>query len=230
MIKPFPVKVIPGGVAEPIAALNKIKILENHEPLADIRTACPAVTLPADAGSETGMQTYLRQTVAEMLNDAAKKLPKEYRLHAVSTLRSFKRQVEIWRAHYERSKKAHPDWPENLLRKAANQYAAPVDQTAPPGHCTGGAVDVVLQKLDGSFIDIVPPDLTDWSLGHTRTTKVDPGVYESRMVLLQTMLGVGFSNCRDEYWHYSYGDSGWAVRVGEKNCCYGIVELPEKTK
>jgi D-alanyl-D-alanine dipeptidase len=46
------------------------------------------------------------------------------------------------------------------------------------------------------------------------------------MMLIETMLAVGFSNCRDEYWHFSYGDSGWAVRVGERTCPYGIAELP----
>jgi D-alanyl-D-alanine dipeptidase len=39
------------------------------------------------------------------------------------------------------------------------------------------------------------------------------------------MLGVGFSNCRDEWWHYSYGDAGWAVRLGYSECIYGLARL-----
>ena len=39
------------------------------------------------------------------------------------------------------------------------------------------------------------------------------------------MLAAGFSNCRDEYWHYSYGDAGWAVRMGLTECVYGLSEL-----
>ena len=46
------------------------------------------------------------------------------------------------------------------------------------------------------------------------------------MVMVEAMLGAGFSNCSDEYWHYSYGDSAWAVRVGETNCPYGLVFPP----
>jgi zinc D-Ala-D-Ala dipeptidase len=34
------------------------------------------------------------------------------------------------------------------------------------------------------------------------------------------------SNCRDEYWHWSYGDSAWAVRVGAVEACYGLIEPP----
>ena len=39
------------------------------------------------------------------------------------------------------------------------------------------------------------------------------------------MLNAGFSNCRDEWWHYSYGDAGWAVRFGLKECFYGLIHL-----
>jgi len=45
------------------------------------------------------------------------------------------------------------------------------------------------------------------------------------MRLVDAMLSVGFSNCRDEWWHYSYGDAGWAVRMGETECRYGIAYL-----
>jgi len=45
------------------------------------------------------------------------------------------------------------------------------------------------------------------------------------MLLVETMLEAGFSNCRDEWWHYSYGDAGWAVRTGRDSCIYGMIEL-----
>ncbi len=43
--------------------------------------------------------------------------------------------------------------------------------------------------------------------------------------MVEAMLGAGFSNCRDEWWHYSYGDAGWAVRLQEESCFYGLAEL-----
>jgi D-alanyl-D-alanine dipeptidase len=39
-------------------------------------------------------------------------------------------------------------------------------------------------------------------------------------------MGAGFSNCRDEWWHYSYGDAGWAVRMGLDACIYDAIDLP----
>lgn len=244
-----PVPVIVGGVAEPQAALNRIKIVENSEPLVDIRIACPLVVFPTDAGTPDGMTPYLRKTVAEMLDTASRQLPKDFHLYALSAYRGLERQKEIWWSHYHRHKDLHPNWPESQLRRATNKYVAPFDNPAPPGHGTGAAIDVVLQKTDGSFVDLLPEcgkdtqglqknakyivddaslpeDLTDWTLGSTWTENISPSVKKLRMLLVETMLGAGFSNCRDEYWHYSYGDSGWAVRVGVKECPYGSASLP----
>jgi D-alanyl-D-alanine dipeptidase len=47
-------------------------------------------------------------------------------------------------------------------------------------------------------------------------------------MLVTAMLSVGFSNCRDEYWHYSYGDAGWAVRLDQPECIYGLALLDER--
>jgi len=242
-----PVPIIVGGVAEPQAALNKIKIVENGEPLVDIRIACPLLTFPSDAGTKDGMTPFLRKTVAEMLDSASRKLPKDFHFYALSAYRSVGRQKEIWLSHYARHQELHQNWPESSLRRATNKYVAPYNDPAPPGHSTGAAIDVVLQKSDGSFVDLLPEcgkdtqglnnqarddaslpnDLTDWTLGSTWTTKIDPAIKEFRMMLVETMYGVGFSNCRDEYWHFSYGDSGWAVRTGEKECPYGSAKIPK---
>jgi hypothetical protein len=46
----------------------------------------------------------------------------------------------------------------------------------------------------------------------------------NRDLLIDTMESVGFSNCVDEYWHYSYGDSAWAVRMGQPVSWYGLIE------
>ncbi|MBI4948157.1 D-alanyl-D-alanine carboxypeptidase family protein [Candidatus Berkelbacteria bacterium] len=247
-MKPFPVKVVVGGAPEPMKALDKVKIIENNEPLVDIRKSCPLVKFPDDAGTPDGMTPFLRQTAAQMLDQASRKLPSGYQLYALSAFRSFQRQKSLWYQHYDLHKKLHPSWPESALRRAANKYAAPVDRPAPPGHCTGAAIDVVLQKSDGSFVDVLPDcgkdtasvhrnnrvfdnlslnQVSEWKLGATWAPKLPEDVKKLRMILIETMLGVGFSNCRDEYWHFSYGDSGWAVRVGVKECPYGIIDAPK---
>src|SRR5205823_9153848 len=106
-----------------------------------------------------------------------------------------------------------------------NKYFAPYDQKAPPGHCTGGAIDVGLLDPSGQPLDMTSPT-TGWKAAYTWSDKISPDARQNRMIMVEAMLGAGFSNCRDEFWHYSWGDSAWAVRVGEFECPYGWAHPP----
>jgi len=212
------------GVPEPQAALDKIKIIENHDPLVDLRTI-PHLTFSDNPIHQ--VIPFLRAPVAKMLAEAVQQLAPDYNVCITSALRDYKQQKEIWQHQHDRLVKEHPEWPAATLRRMINKYVAPVDHPAPPGHCTGAAVDITLRSLNGSPVDLVPPDIEDWSLSYTWTDRLEPEIKKHRMRLVQTMLSVGFSNCRDEYWHYSWGDSGWAVRTGATTCPYGVINPPE---
>ena len=213
------------GSPEPIAALNRIPITEyalplsEREPLVDIRAACPNVVLSEH------VCPYLRVRVAEMLNRAQDSLPSGYRLKVGTALRTLSMQRSGWDGAFKRHQEAHPDWPLSALRRATNKYHAPYDQKAPPGHCTGAATDVGLLDPDGVALDMIAPT-EGWQAAATWSEKIGPEAKRSRMLMVEAMLGAGFSNCRDEYWHYSWGDSAWAVRHGEKECPYGWAHPP----
>jgi len=207
------------GAPEPIAALNRVRIVESGEPLVDVRDFCPEVEVAERACP------YLRSTVAEMLNRAQSSLPRGLRLRASTCLRTLSMQRAGWDGYFARMKAEHPEWPLSALRRATNRYFAPYDQPAPPGHCTGGAVDVAILGPDGEALDVTSPT-QGWEAAYTWSDRISPEAKANRMLLVNAMLGAGFSNCREEYWHYSYGDSAWAVRVGERECPYGLVEPP----
>ncbi|HEV2472239.1 MAG TPA: M15 family metallopeptidase [Chthonomonadales bacterium] len=220
-----PVRGFRRGAPEPIAALNRVRILEYAEPwhrreqLVDIRTVCPGVIVHRAACA------YLRERVAEMLNNAQAALPPGYRLKVGTALRTISMQQAGWDGFFSQNREAHPSWPLSALRRATNRYFAPYDQKAPPGHCTGGAVDVGLIDGDGNDVDLSSP-LTGWNAAYTWSEGLSPEARANRMLLVDAMLRSGFSNCRDEFWHYSYGDSAWAVRQGEPECPYGWAHPP----
>lgn len=207
------------GRPEPIRALNKIRERENGEPLVSLAQVAPNVVMHRPA-----VIPYLRETVARKLHEAGANLPEGCRLAVVDAWRPFVRQQRIYDFIWASAREAFPDRDDVALRRTVCRWVAPTDQKAPPGHCTGAAADVWLVGPDGEQVDLWSP-YDRWQAASTYTIGLDPEPHRWRMTLLEAMLGAGFSNCRDEWWHYSYGDAGWAVRTGESECQYGLIEL-----
>lgn len=217
--------VILQGAPEPIAALNRIPITEylqpydTREPLVDVRHHCPNIQLT------DRVCPYLRRHVADMLNRANLSLPAGHVLRAGTCLRTLTMQKDGYDRYYGKVREAHPGWPLSALKRAVNKYFAPYDQPAPPGHCTGAAIDVAILGPDGEPLDVLGSTV-GWEAAYTWSDKIGDAARVNRMLMVDAMLGAGFSNCRDEYWHYSWGDSAWAVRSGASECPYGWVYPP----
>jgi D-alanyl-D-alanine dipeptidase len=209
------------GRPEPIAALNRIIERDNGEPLVDVRRVAPRLKIFREATIP-----YVRETVAQMVKRATQDLPRGYYLSLTEGWRPLERQRLIYEFMAKSLLEVKPHLDYRTLRRTINRWVAPVDQKAPPGHCTGGAVDVYLVDKNNEMIDVVSP-FSRFSAAPTYIKGLTDQAQSNRDLLLETMLGVGFSNCRDEWWHYSYGDAGWAVRTGRKSCVYGLIELPE---
>jgi D-alanyl-D-alanine dipeptidase len=210
------------GRPEPIRALNRILEKECGEPLVALSKAAPA----AEIHRATTIP-YVRQTVAEMVQQAALSLPEGYRLAVSDAWRPFERQAKIVQWMTDCAREAFPGLSHAALRRKVCRWVAPVDQKAPPGHCTGAAVDVVLIGPDGEPADVTSP-FSRFQASPTYVIGLSKEAAANRSMLVTAMLSVGFSNCRDEYWHYSYGDAGWAVRLGKSECVYGLALLDER--
>lgn len=207
------------GRPEPIRALNKVIERENGEPLVDMRHACPSLKL-----MRPQVIPYVRQTVAEMVERAAGLLPKGYYLGLVEGWRPIERQQRIYDFMWSCAREAYPTRDIASLRRTVCRWVAPTDQKAPPGHCTGAAVDVWLVDGNGEQYDVTSP-YDRFHAAPTYAFGLTEHAQGNRNILVQAMLGAGFSNCRDEWWHYSWGDAGWAVRTDEKVCVYGLARL-----
>lgn len=207
------------GRPEPIHLLNRILEVENHEPLVDVTTAAPSLKV-----LRSSTIPYVRKTVAEMCEKACRQLPSGYGLGLVEGWRSIERQQRIYDFFWGCALQAFPDRNHAALRRTVCHWVAPTDQKAPPGHCTGGAVDVWLIDQYNEPIDVCAP-FDRFQAAATYTLGLTQAAERDRNILIDAMLSVGFSNCRDEWWHYSFGDAGWAVRVDVPECFYGLARL-----
>ena len=207
------------GRPEPIEALNRILERENGEALVDVREAAPSLRL-----IRPQVIPYVRETVARMCERAAQQLPAGVYLGLVEGWRPIERQQRIYDFFWDAAQEAYPHRNRRSLRRTICRWVAPTDQKAPPGHCTGGAVDVWLVDETGEPLDVTSP-FDRFHAAPTYAIGLDDHAQRNREILLNVMLGAGFSNCRDEWWHYSYGDAGWAVRLGHPECIYGLATL-----
>jgi D-alanyl-D-alanine dipeptidase len=207
------------GSPEPFHLLNRIPIRECGEPLVDIRHACPVVLL------RPGCLPYLRVTVASMLNRAQDALPSGYRFSVSTALRTLEMQSSMYWRNYRKLEAEKPHLPTSALRRITNKYYAPPDAKAPPGHTTGGAIDVGLVGPDFQNRDMIAPT-KGWEAAYTWSDLIGPEAKYHRTLIINALLGAGFSNCRDEWWHWSYGDNAWAVRTGVTVATYGLIAPP----
>lgn len=168
---------------------------------------------------------FVRETVARMCHEASLKLPSGYNLGLVEGWRPIERQQRIYDFMWRCAQEAFPNRNHAALRRTVCRWVAPTDQKAPPGHCTGAAVDVWILDDNGEPIDVISP-FERFQVAATYSIGLTDYAYRNRMLLVEAMLEVGFSNCRDEWWHYSWGDAGWAVRTGVDECHYGLAHLP----
>lgn len=200
---------------ESIQALKKIKIRDNGEPLVDLKKICPQIIIGLEKRRlKKEKSVFPRKTVARMLKNAQKFLPTDYKFKILDAWRPFKEQKRYYFNFYRRLKKKHPQWSKAQLRKETNKWVFPPDAGTPPWHTTGGAIDLTICYPNGRSILI-----------NSKKKKLPAIIFKNRKLLKEIMEKSGFTNYLFEWWHFSYGDTGWALRTGKKVAVYGTVDI-----
>ncbi len=209
--------------AEPVSELRRIKIVENGEELVDFLAGCPGLLLDRPR-FHYRRETLLRRSVAEKLCAAERRLPQGYRLAVIEGWRAPHIQQRMYRALWNRFQANHPDWSEVTLKRVVNRFSAPMNRRVPPPHTTGGAVDVMLADSQGNVLDHSSPyepfDPTHFPLEAPGLSDAARAV---RRILAEALSASGLTNYPSEYWHWSYGDQGWAYRGGHPHALYGAI-------
>jgi D-alanyl-D-alanine dipeptidase len=220
------------SLVEPIRELNKITIRDDGEPLVKLNGLDHRIIVLPNWRTGDPQQLFARRKVAQMLQKAASYLPKGHTLGVFSAFRSIEEQERIYRRVYRRFKRRHLNAPKNILRRLTNRFVHPPDIQTPPGHSTGGAVDLTILGPDGKELNMTKP--FKWRTPKSRSVAATyaPGLSEearkNREMLIKIMTRVGFTNYAGEWWHWSYGDSCWAWRLGRKTAIYGVAPDPVK--
>lgn len=214
----FDVKYDLRSFGEPLKALRSITIYDVGEPLVDLRDMCPELIL------RPGCLPLLRKTVAEMVCRAQANLPDGHRLTVGTCLRTIDMQRRI-RDHFtEKLQTDHPEWTAATMQRTLNRMIAPLDSKSPPPHTTGAAIDVGVEGPDGKSLRFSNHD-DFFAFAATYSSKLSEECQANRIMLIRAMEDAGLTNYLGEWWHWSYGDQGWALRVGSKVAYYNVVAV-----
>lgn len=209
---------------EPIEELVKIAIEDNGEPLVDIFHVCPDLRWmhksPRWEFPRTGLA---RLTVANMLKHAQQLLPPGLHLHIVGAFRPFAVQQLMYQTARAELAKKHPEWDEDLLTEYINVFSAPPIWDTPPPHTTGGAVDLGIMDEHGERLDMISPFEMGWDSAPTHVEGLTAEARRNRDLLIAVLTESGLTNFPGEFWHWSYGEPGWALRGGHHVALYGAV-------
>jgi D-alanyl-D-alanine dipeptidase len=205
---------------EPLAALRAVSVVDAEEPLVDLREFCPHIIL------NPGCLPFLRETVARMVNEVQERLPEGHTLALGTALRTLGMQRGIREGFTKDMTEKHPEWSRATLARMLNRMVAPPDDISPPPHTTGGALDVGIRAPNGEGLDFTSP-AEGWTSAPTFYHKLSEQARTNRLLLIETMESTGLTNYVGEWWHWSYGDQGWALRVGNPVAYYGAVELED---
>ncbi|MBL8048052.1 MAG: hypothetical protein JNJ45_05165 [Chthonomonas sp.] len=168
----------------------------------------------------------VREEVQRRLAVAVEALPHEIGLRVSDGYRPLVVQQALWDEMMATTRRLNPEWSgEQLLAQTRRFVASPeFNPVQPPPHLTGGAVDVSLICLaTGEPVDVGTSmdDAHDLSLTSAleREPLGEPG--RMRRVLYHAMIGAGFVNYPNEWWHYEYGTIRWAKQTGAPCAIYG---------
>ncbi len=167
---------------------------------------------------------FLRKRIIEKLNYAQNNLPVAFYLMIMDALRTEDMVWNLYKYYFDKKRRENPALTDKEIDLWLRNLLAMPDDPVPPGHMTGGAVDVVLVDKQGEKI----PMEIDYQIIPKEEQKFTfcPGLPEeikkNRQILYDALINAGFHNYFREYWHYSYGDPYWAVRRKNKAAIYDI--------
>jgi D-alanyl-D-alanine dipeptidase len=209
--------------SEPVTELKKVPIVECGEPLVNFLEVSPELLF--DRPRFTYRRELLaRKSLAEKLGVAARNLPEGYKLAAIECWRAPIIQQRMYKAVWNRFHERNPQWSESHLRRVVNQFTAPMNFRVPPPHTTGGAVDLMLIGPSGERCDLQSPlDRFDARGYFFDSPVISAKARANRDLMAEALLSAGLTNYPSEYWHWSYGDQGWAYRGAHPNAIYAAI-------
>ncbi len=179
---------------------------------------------------------FVRRSVAQRLLLAQSTLPHLYKLVVYDGWRSLPLQASLFKQYSTSLAQKHPDLSKAEIKEQSQRFVSlpSFNPRRPSPHNTGGAVDLILVKLDhlefrtqsldfGAPFDHAGPSS---QLNYFETNLENPEAKYNRRLLYNSMTKAGFTPYPDEYWHFNAPETQMGARsLGKRLATMGAINL-----
>lgn len=168
----------------------------------------------------------VREPILEKIVRISERLrSEEKKLIIRSVWRSFEHQKLLWDGKVNSLSKEFPNKQPEEITEFVSYFIAPPTKSM---HSTGGAVDALIYDLKNDCVmdfgtnDGLIIELSDKCYPYH--PHISPKAKENRKLLMNLFKEEDFVVDIKEYWHFNYGNAGWAVEKEKKHAFYGIIK------
>jgi D-alanyl-D-alanine dipeptidase len=205
---------------------KNVKTVDSREPLVNLALYSKVIAIGIGETSRRALKLkpgacFVRESVAKRLAKAQSYLPKGLHLKIESSYRPLSVQIKIQKQFLREVKRRNPKISDEQANLEVDKWVANPKKVIPP-HSTGGAIDLTIVSDKGEELDMGSSDdsMTPKSWTNARISKL---ARKNRNILIYVMSRAGFANYKREWWHWSYGEWGWAYANNRKSAIYGII-------
>jgi predicted amino acid racemase/D-alanyl-D-alanine dipeptidase len=204
--------------------LLSMQIREDNSPLVSLKES--GFNLVFEPSIKKDYKYMVREAVLEKIGRISKLLDKQAKMLIIrSVWRSFDHQRLLWEDKVESLQKEYPNKPLEEIGEFVSYFIAPPSKSM---HSTGGSVDALIYDLKNDCVmdfgtnDGLKIDLSDKCYPYHPYIPLQAKT--NRELLINLFENEDFVCDIKEYWHFDYGNAGWAVEKGKKNSIYDIIK------
>ena len=173
-----------------------------------------------------GYEYRVREAVHEKIGRIGQCLEEQDKVLIIrSAWRSFEHQRRLWEKKFAVMQQKYPHRPADEVKEIVSHFIAPPSKSM---HATGGAVDALIYDVKNDCV-------MDFGNNEGLKLELDETCYpyhpdisseakQNRQLLIHLFEEEDFVVDILEYWHFDYGNAGWATEKGKEYARYGVIE------
>ncbi|MFZ9046866.1 MAG: M15 family metallopeptidase [Cyclobacteriaceae bacterium] len=142
-----------------------------------------------------------------------------------SAWRSFRHQRVLWEQNFASIQKKYPSKKIEEINEIVSYYISPEYKST---HSTGGALDAMIyDQKNNRILDFGTNKGYEIELSkkcYPFHPEISQQAKENRKLLIEQFESEDFVCDMKEYWHFDYGNIGWAIEKGKDCAFFGTIE------